>query len=85
MNEKAKCNKLKGSEFKNKQKILLFKNLERQSFQMTIKIISKLIKAPGLHSVVSVGMSTRNAWLNSYHSSLPIPAINYKTTAMTLT
>lgn len=30
MNEKVKCNRLKGSECKNnKQKILLYKNLER--------------------------------------------------------
>lgn len=30
MNEKAKCNNLKGSKFKNnKQKLLLYKNLER--------------------------------------------------------
>lgn len=40
MNEKAKCNKVKGYEFKNnKQKISLFKSLEKQSFQMTIEII----------------------------------------------
>lgn len=87
MNEKAKCNKLKGSKFKNNKQIYYCIRIwKEQLSQMTIKITLELIKAPGLHSVVLVGMSTRNAGLNQLSLFSPhFKVINYKTIAMTLT
>lgn len=87
MNEIVKCNRLKGSRFKNnKQKILLYKNLERTIVPGDYKDNPELIKAPGLYSVASVGLSTRKQ--GSIVITLLSPCvklINYKTFAATIT
>lgn len=60
--------------FKNyKQKILLYKNLERTIIPDDNRDYPwVIIKAPGLHSVALARMSARNAEFNSYHPFLPI-------------